>query len=882
MLKDPHTIPVEEITASLGTNSATGLDSEEAEKRLKQYGKNELKKAKPKSAFVIFLEQFLDPVIYILAGAMTLAFIFNETLEGFAVLVVILITAAIGFFMEWHALRSVEALQRMVPSMAYVFREGKSTQIQTARLVPGDIIIISAGDVIPADARLITGKSLAVKEAVLTGESNQVEKNPEVLPKETPLAEQTNMLFKGTIAARGSGRAIVVGTGDRTAIGEISNLTQQAEKDTTPLEHRLAKLSRWLIWLTLVLALIITLSGYLQGKKLILMIETGIALAVAAIPEGLPIVATIALARGMMKLSKRKVIIKKLEAVQTLGETGVICTDKTGTLTENKMSVHRLIFEKKELKPEDWQNKGNLENLRNDQAFQKTAQVALLCNNMELEEEERNGDAIEDALVQFAEEIGYELHEFRRKYPRLYEVPFDAEHKRMLTLNENSGKYLICVKGALESLLDSCEFIFSDGEAKKFTEKDFWYKKAGEIAAEGMRILAFAIHETDSKPEKEEFFSGLSFLGITGFLDPPRKDIKDAIRTYKAAGIKVVMITGDHPDTARKIGEEIELLDLQASQDQVVHGRELLELEKTEGEATEKKLLQARIFARMAPKQKLDLVNFYQKHNIIVGMLGDGVNDAPALKKADIGIAMGIRGTEAAKEVADVILMDDKFTSTELAIRQGRTIFSNIRQFVVYLLSCNLAEIISVGVASISNLPLPLLPLQILFLNLVTDVFPALALGFGRGSRDVMKEPPRDSKEPILTHRHWISTLIYGLSITAAVIGVMLYSYYVLKFPPQEVNNMAFYTLILAQLLNVFNLAGSKVSFLKNEVTTNPWIWAALMLCLLIMLVVYKVPLFREVLSLVHLSLNEFGLVFLFAAGSVLVTQLIKRIGGIL
>ncbi|MGB8374947.1 MAG: cation-transporting P-type ATPase [Salegentibacter sp.] len=881
MLKDPHALPVEEIIANLKTDPGIGLDSAEAEKRLKEYGENKLEKAKPKSIFVIFLEQFLDPVIYILAGAMALAFIFNETLEGFAVLVVILITALIGFFMEWHALRSVEALQKMVPSMAHVLRDGKAIQFETAKLVPGDIIIISAGDVIPADARLVTGKSLAVKEAVLTGESNQVEKNTEVLPKETPLAEQANMLYKGTIAARGSGRAVVVGTGDHTAIGEISTLTQEAEKETTPLERRLAKLSQWLIWLTLVLALIITISGYLQGKKLMLMIETGIALAVAAIPEGLPIVATIALARGMMKLSKRKVIIKKLEAVQTLGETGVICTDKTGTLTENKMSVQRLILEQHELKPEDWQNGETLENLKNDLAFQRMAQVALLCNNTALEEEERNGDAIEEALTHFADEVGYDLHEMRRKFPRLHEVPFDAEHKRMLTLHKNGGKYLVCVKGALESLLDCCNSILSDGEMKPFEDKEFWHKKAGEIAAEGMRILAYAVRETDSEPKKEEFFSQLCFLGITGFLDPPRKDIRQAIGTYKAAGIKVVMITGDHPDTARKIGEEIGLLDSETSLDQVVHGRDLLDLDKPD-KAREKKLLDARIFARMAPRQKLDLVNFYQKHHIIVGMLGDGVNDAPALKKADIGIAMGIRGTEAAKEVADVILMDDKFTSTELAIRQGRTIFSNIRQFVVYLLSCNLAEIISVGIASLTNLPLPLLPLQILFLNLVTDVFPALALGFGRGNSDVMKEPPRSSKEPILTRRHWGSTLIYGLSITAAVIGVTIYSYFILGFPPQEVNNMAFYTLILAQLFNVFNLPGRKVSFLKNEVTVNPWIWAALVLCLLIMLVVYEVPLFREVLSLVHLSLSEFGLVFLFAAGSVLLTQVIKRLGGTL
>lgn len=879
MLKKAHSIGVEEVVRKLNANPEKGLNSIEANERLERYGENRLKEAKSKSVFMIFVEQFLDPVIYILAGAMALAFLFNETLEGFAVLVVILITASIGFFMEWQALRSVEALQKMVPRMAHVLRDGKVKNINAWFLVPGDIIHLTAGDIVPADARVLGSKSLAIKEAVLTGESNQVEKRTETLPEDAPLAEHSNMVYKGTIAARGSGRAVVIGTGDHTVIGEISSLTHEAEKGTTPLEKKLSKLSQRLIWLTLFLALLIAVSGYLEGKELMLMIETGIALAVAAIPEGLPIVATIALARGMVKLSHRKVIIKKLEAVQTLGETGVICTDKTGTLTENKMSVHKLVFPEAELDPEDWEDHQKLEELKRQHNFEELVKVAALCNNSHLEEESLNGDAVEIALSEFVENRGYSVVDLRGRYPRINEIPFDAESKRMATVNQVDGKYLVCVKGALESLLDICNSVMTREGVKAFQDKECWHNKASEIAAEGIRVLAFAFQQKEEQPKENEIFSDLIFLGMAGFLDPPRKDIPQAIHTYKDAGIKVVMITGDHPATARKIGEEIHLLEEDAPAEKVVQGKEIPDFENSDGELTQK-ILDANVFARMAPKQKLDLIDFYQKHNVIVGMLGDGVNDAPALKKADIGIAMGIRGTEAAKEVADVILMDDKFTSTELAIRQGRTIFGNIRQFVIYLLSCNLAEIISVGIASISDLPLPLLPLQILFLNLVTDVFPALALGFGRGDKDVMKEPPRNSKEAILTRKHWISTIIYGLSITTAVIGITIYSSFVLRYPAPVVNNLAFYTLILAQLLNVFNLPRRNISFIRNEVTTNPWIWAALALTLVIMIVVYHIPILQEVLSLVNLEWIHFLMIFLFAAGAVLLTQIIKRLGG--
>lgn len=878
MIKNAHNLTADEVISHFQVDPEKGLSSSEAKKRLLEYGKNRLKQTRPKSIWVIFLEQFLDPVIYVLAGATVLAFLFNEILEGFAVLVVILITASIGFFMEWQALRSVEALQKLVQTYANLLREGKEKQLKLQFLVPGDIILLNAGDVVPADARLLEVNSLAVKEAVLTGESNQVEKKIPELQENTPLAERINMVFKGTIVSRGSAKAVVTATGDKTEIGEISKLTREATKVQTPLEKKLSKLSRKLIWLTIGLTGIIVLTGYIEGKSLLLMIETGLALAVAAIPEGLPIVATIALAKGMLKLSHRKVVIKKLEAVETLGATGIICTDKTGTLTENKMTVHRVILAENVLEADDLNN-FKAENFKQKKDFQELLKVAVLCNNSRKKDDQWTGDPIEVGLINLSNKTGKNFEDFQEKFPRIHEVPFDAEIKKMATIHSGEGKYYIAVKGALESIIDSCDqILLQDGSLSEFSNKEEWHQKANGIAAEGMRVLAFAFKETKKRPEEKHIFKDLIFLGITAFLDPPRQDIKDAINTYRNAGIKVVMITGDHPDTARKIGEEIDLVHPKDNVQEVIHGKEIPELE-TISKDQEQKILLATVFARMAPKQKLDLINLYQRNNKIVGMLGDGVNDAPALKKADIGIAMGIRGTEAAKEVADVILMDDKFTSTELAIRQGRTIFENIRQFVVYLLSCNLAEIITVAIASLGNLPLPLLPLQILFLNLVTDVFPALALGVGKGDKKVMEEPPRDPKEPILTKKHWISTAVYGLTITLTVIAVTVYSWHFEESSKEVVNNMAFYTLILAQLLNVFNIPKRHRSFIKNEVTSNRWVWIALAFSMTVVILVYNIPITAEVLSLVPLSLNQIITIGIFGLAGLGITQIIKRMG---
>lgn len=878
MVKSAHCSTKEEVISNLKVDPNKGLSASEAERRLLENGKNRLKETRPKAVWLIFFEQFLDPVVYILGGATILAFLFNEVIEGFAVLIVIFITAGIGFFMEWQAIRSVEALKKLVQAECRIIRDGKEILINVSLVVPGDIIILGAGDVVPADARILTTKSLAVKEAVLTGESNQVEKTTEALPLETPMAERTNMVYRGTIISRGSGRAVVTATGQKTVIGEIHSLTSEAEKETTPLEKRLQKLSRRLVWLTIVLAIIIILMGYFEGKEMLLMIKTGIALAVAAIPEGLPIVATIALARGMLKLSHRNVVIKKLEAVETLGSTGVICTDKTGTLTENHMSVHSILTADDTLEPEDWGSKTKADQLLEKGNFSNLLKVAILCNDSRKEGDNFTGDAIEAGLLNFAEVAGIDFGDMRRNHPRIFEVPFDAETKKMATIHEEENGYLVAVKGAFESIQHSCEKILSaEGIESEFTHKELWCEKADKLAASGMRILAFAQKIMAEKPSENNIFEHLVFLGLVGFLDPPRKDISQAIKTYHDAGIKVVMITGDHPDTARKIGEEIGLIESGKSSEEVIKGQDLKAPEALT-EEEEQHVLHATVFARMIPSQKLDLIELFQKNGAVVGMLGDGVNDAPALKKADIGIAMGIRGTEAAKEVADVILMDDKFTSIELAIRQGRIIFGNIRQFVVYLLSCNLAEILSVAAAFFINLPLPLLPLQILFLNLVTDVFPALALGVGRGDRNEMQQPPRDPKEPILTPKLWMTTIIYGLSITIVVTGITIYGWHIKNYSGEVVNNMAFYTLVLTQLLNVFNLPKNKVSFFRNEVTTNPWIWAAQIFTLLILVAVYNIPVVSGVLSLVPLTVEQILTIAVFGLTGLGITQVLKRL----
>ncbi len=879
-IANPHLEPTEHVCRTLSVDAGIGLCDKEADSRLEQVGPNELERRRRKPLWLLFLEQFLSPLVWVLLAAGVLASLFQEWLEAGSVLVVILFNAMIGFVMEWQAMRTMDALRQLAASTARVLRNGRVKDIPARDLVPGDVIILEAGDVVPADGRLIEVNDLSVKESALTGESIPVNKSTPALTEEAGVGDQICMAFKGTAILHGNGRAVVTATGSATHLGQIANLTWEATRETTPLGEKLARLSKRLLWLTFLLAAMILLMGWLQGRDLYQMVKTAIALAVAAIPEGLPIVATIALARGMLRLARKRVIVKKLGAVETLGETEVIFTDKTGTLTENTLLADVLCVSGSQIRIERGDTKDTLkEKGVSADSIDKLVLVSVLCNNAVWQKEQEGisgiGDPLEVALLEMAANLGEAPEQIRGRYPRLREVPFDSDIKMMGTFHESKSapSGVVCVKGALEEVVGRCDKILMEHGTADFVDKRQWVEQGDEMASRGLRVLAFAWRE--EADTSADLFSNLIFIGLVGFQDPPREDIKAALTACQEAGITVVMVTGDHPKTARNIACETGLVcDENAV---VVHGNEFLEREGL-SEDLRQRMLQARIFARVSPAQKLDLVSLYQEQGFTVGMTGDGVNDTPALRKADIGIAMGQRGTEAAKEVADIVLRDDAFASIVEAIRQGRGIFENIRFFVIYLLSCNLSELLAVAAAYLLGLTMPLLPLQILFLNLVTDVFPALALGFNEEAEDIMNRPPRSRQEPVVTRPMWTAVVAYAIAIALSTIGALLFSIYALHQPPDVANNFAFYTLILAQLWNVLNLPGKRESFFRNEVTRNPWVWGALLTSAGIMVVAYHTALLREVLSLTDITFSHLGYILLFSIAPVGLIQIFKRI----
>ncbi|MFT7251262.1 MAG: Ca2+-transporting ATPase [Flavobacterium sp.] len=882
MIQNPYSLSLQSLTKKFETNISKGISSKEAVKRILLYKRNEIFKKEKKSKWKILINQFIDPIIYILAIATTIAFLFQDWLEGIAILIVIIITTAIGFFMELQARQSLEALRKISLRhlLSQVIRDGKITEIKTTMLVPGDVIILERGNVIPADARLILVENLMVKEAALTGESIPVEKQTkELLPINTPITSQNNMVFKGTTVLLGRGKAIVVATGMNTQLGKIQQMAIDAKEERTPLEKKLNKLSKRLIWLSLFFAIFIIISGTIRGNDVFLMLQTGIALAVATIPEGLPIVATIALAHGMLSLSKKKVIIKKLEDVETLGITNVICTDKTGTLTEDELKVQTLVLETQLVEDvNSIETSSFFSKLKQKEDFNTLVLTSILCNDVQLSTKKRHGDTIDMSLLDFAEQIGFNLKSIRNNNPEVFKIPFDATNKRMITAHSDGNNYFVFMKGAFENVIASCDMLLKNGKTELFNTKEEWFKKVDDLTSKGLRVLAFAYKKTKSKPENNVKIEHFIFIGIVGFIDPARKDVKPIIESYKKAGIKVIMATGDHPGTAKKIALDIGLLNVNDLENKIILGSSFQNIEKLSKNEKDT-FLKASVFARVTPEQKIAIITFFQKNNNIVGMIGDGINDIPALKKANIGIAMGIRGTDAAREVADIILLDDTFTATELAIKQGRIIFQNIRQFVVYLLSSNFAEILSVGVAATLNLPSPLLPLQILFLNVITDIFPALALGLGKGEKNIMQLPPKHPEEPIITNQLWRTTVIYGITISLAVLGITVYSYFVLKLSTSQINNMGFYTLILAQLLNIFNMPSRHLSFFKNEVTSNIWIWLAIIFCVFLTYLAYITPLFSRALSLIPLSSSQIITIIIFSFSSLVLSQIIKRFG---
>ena len=855
-LKAPWAGEPEEILRNLHSDAAEGLSSSEVKRRQQKFGLNQLRKRQKRSLIGILAEQFKSIIIALLFAAAVFAFWLGEYIDGWAIVVVILINTLIGFFTELRAVRSMEALFKLGKVETKVRRDGELKEVDAESIVPGDIVIIEGGDIVTADLRILESSRLQADESALTGESLPVSKEAEPVDKEAVLAERGSMLYKGTAVTRGAGEAIVVATGLETELGHISSLVEEADDEQTPLEERLDKLGYRLIGVTLFVALFVAASGIVAGKNLYLMVETGIALAVAAIPEGLPIVATIALAKGIRLMAQKNALVNRLSSVETLGGTGIICSDKTGTLTENKMIVTHLYLPGGEVDVANLEETGSVEREKNDE-LQLALEVGVLCNNAALymDKSGGTGDPLEVALLDVAQKAGMDFREVRERFREAKEEAFDPEIKMMATWNKTGqdGQLRINVKGAPGAVLGACNFIMQDGQKQELDpeQRDNWLDINEKLAEEGLRIIAFAVKtvgDTGAEP-----YEDLCFAGFAALSDPPRKDVKPAIEKCRTAGIRVVMITGDQLATARYIADAVGI----DSESGVVHGSELPEMkELLSNNDANRGLLEASVFARISPSQKLDLIEVYQKHGAIVAMTGDGVNDAPALKKADIGIAMGQRGTQVAREAADMVLIDDAFSTIVTAIEQGRVIFNNIRRFIYYLMSCNISEVFVVGLSSLLGTVLPILPLQILFLNLVTDVFPALALGVGEGEKGVMERRPRKPSEPILGRKHWLGIALYGLLITGAVLGSLYIALYYLELDTRGAVTISFLTLATSQLWHVFNMRGTTSGLLNNTVVRNPYVWGAVFLCIGLLLLAVYVPLFARVLQLVPPDMN--------------------------
>lgn len=875
LLNSPHALTVAASLGQLRVDSANGLSDKDVVTRRACSGPNTITSRPATSVLRLLLHQFKSPVVYLLGAAAGLALYFGEMEEGIAIAAVLAINALIGFVTELKAAQSILALRALGGRKARVRREGRVRVIPTEELVPGDIVVLDAGDSVPADLRLIESSHLSADESTLTGESVAVEKQIHPVSTDARLSDRSSMLFRGTAVTRGSGIGVVVAAGLATELGKVTQLVLEANPGSSPLERKLARLSLQVVWATLVVVVVICVTGLFGGGDPFLIIEAAIALAVAAIPEGLPIVATLALARGMWRMARQDVLIERLSAVETLGATTVILTDKTGTLTENRMTVRRLHTASGEIlfgggAPTDEERARFTDNHQ----LAELLRIAVLCNDAQLEPEGDggNGDPMEIALLCAGRRAGLERTLLLHTHPIVGKHAFDSATKMMATVHETREGFLVAVKGAPEAVLAVTNRVMTvrgevglDGALR-----NEWLTHGDELSRHGLRVLACAM-KTGTRSDSEPY-EGLVLVGLIGLEDPVRADVPQAIRACHQAGIRVVMVTGDHAVTAQSIGRAAELAD---NVTKVVHGEKVAQMIATGKPA----LRDVGIFARVSPVEKLALVKAYQAQGDIVAMTGDGVNDAPALRQADIGVAMGLRGTDVAREAADMILLDDAFPSIIKAIREGRVIFGNIRRFLVYLLSCNLSEVMTVGLAVFSGLPLPLLPLQILYLNLVTDVFPAFALAMGEGEPGILKRSPRDPKEPILGRRQWIIIILHGAALTASTFGALAAARG-LDLDARQSVTVTFLTLAFAQLWHVFNMRNVRSGLIINEVTQNGWLWGALALCTALLAVPPYLAAPAQLLNLAPLTAAMWAIVLAFSLAPLIVAQTALSLAG--
>ncbi|MEQ1573379.1 MAG: cation-transporting P-type ATPase [Vicinamibacterales bacterium] len=855
----PHGEPIEAVLARLETRRS-GLTAAEAASRLARTGPNRLPPPRRTSALAIAVAQLRSVVVALLAAAAVTSAFLGERLDAVAIVAVLLINTGLGFVTELRARRAIDALLHLDTGRAHVYRDGSLHAVDAHALVPGDVIQLDAGQQVPADARLIHATDLRTDEAALTGESLPVSKRDEVLPVPTPLADRHNLVFKGTSVIAGTALAVVTMTGVNTEIGRIGTLVSGVRDEPTPLERRLDTLGKRLVWIALGIAAAVMLLGLFQGVPWSLVIRMGLALAVAAVPEALPAVATIALAVGVHRMARRKALVRRLPAVEALGSTTVICTDKTRTLTSGDMTAARVWTRGRGVALDDGDAAARAPEVLD------TLSVAALASRAQPRGDGQHvvGDPVDVAMIRAALGAGLDLEALEAKHPVVGLVPFSSDLKIMATFRETDGTLVAYVKGAPGHVLDRCGRD-ADGALLDEAAREALHAVNAGLAADGLRVLAAATGDVTASTEHA--LAGLTFVGFVGLMDPPAAGVREAIIRLRTAGLRTVMLTGDQRLTAEAVGRALGLL---APGAHVIDGSEIGRLSPA---SFAEAVASAAAFSRITPADKLAIVTALQARGEIVAMLGDGVNDAPALRKADVGVAMGGRGTDVAKEAAAIVLQDDRFETITAAVEEGRVIFDNIRKFVFYLFSCNLAEVLVFLVAGLAGLPLPLHPLQLLWLNMVTDTFPALALAMEPGDPDVMRRPPRDPREAILS-----APFLWSLSGHAALIAAVTLAGFLvmLRTAPDRAVTIAFMTLALSQTFHLGNARGDAPVLTLSRALSNRYALAAVALSVgLQCAAMYVTPLAR-VLHVVPISGRDWVLVLVLAGIPAVLGQLQK------
>lgn len=824
-----------------------GLDSLEAQRRLTRYGPNKLESKEKISPIKIFLQQFNDFIVWILIAATIISGIMGEKADAITILIIVIMNGILGFIQEFKTEKSLEALNQLASPTAKVIRDGVLKVVNAELLVIGDVILVESGDRVPADAIIFEDSNLMIDESLLTGESVGVNKSSG--------NKSSSNLYMGTIVLKGKGKAKIVSTGMQTEMGKIAGMLQSIEKEKSPLKEKLNSLGKIMVYMCLIICAIVTATGIFRGQDVTEMFLLGVSLAVAAIPEGLAAIVTVALALGVSRMLKKNALVRKLPAVETLGCTSVICSDKTGTLTENKMTVKAMYFNNSMYNLDK-------ENVPSNLLFKKTVAYCNDCNidpNKKDLEKSLLGDPTETALIKaFFKETG-EVKNFLSKAYRAKDNPFTSERKMMSVVMKENSKYTVYLKGAPERVAENCKYILINGEVVPFTSiyKEKVLKAVENMSFKALRCIGAAYREI-SNIHESNLEKDLIFVGVAGIIDPPRREVKDAVFKCKLAGIRPVMITGDHKNTAYAIAKELDIVN---DESEVITGEEL---DKLSDKALEKKVQNIRVFARVSPNHKLKIVKAFKNNGNIVAMTGDGVNDAPAVKEADIGISMGISGTDVTKEASSMILLDDNFKTIVSAVEEGRVIYDNIRKFIRYLLSCNLGEVLTMFLASILALPTPLLPIQILFVNLATDGLPAMALGVDPADPDIMEQRPRPKRESIFAR---------GLKEKIVIRGTLIGICTLMAFMAGKIYNMgletsrtlALCTLVLSQLIHVFECRSERHSIFEIKFYTNMYLVAAVLISIIMLNLVLYVPFLSNVFHTVPLDFGKWCIVIFFS-----------------